>query len=146
MCFKYCDAFPKLFAFADDEHDGDARALTPPQTAAVIDDCFQCKQCEVNCPYSPRDGHSFAIDFPEAGAPPQGAAGTRARGLTLRERVLANPDAVGMAARLGGGLANRLNRNTAHRLLLEKTLGIHRDKQLPVFAPRTFEAWAADES
>ena len=44
----------------------------------------------------------------------------------------------------GGGLADRLNRNSAHRLLLEKTLGIHRDKQLPTFAPRTFEAWATD--
>ena len=49
-----------------------------------------------------------------------------------------------MAARLGGGLADRLNRNSAHRLLLEKTLGIHRDKQLPTFAPRTFEAWAVE--
>jgi glycerol-3-phosphate dehydrogenase subunit C len=58
--------------------------------------------------------------------------------------VLANPDALGMAARLGGGLADRLNRNSAHRMLLEKTLGIHRDKQLPTFAPRTFEAWAVD--
>ena len=59
MCFKYCDAFPKLFATADGAHDGDARALTPQQTSAVMDDCFQCKQCEVNCPYSPRDGHAF---------------------------------------------------------------------------------------
>jgi Fe-S oxidoreductase len=143
MCFKYCDAFPKLFAAADDEHDGDARALTTAQTAAVIDDCFQCKQCEVNCPYSPRDGHPFAIDFPKL-AHRHKALRARARGLTLRERVLANPDALGLAARLGGGLANRLNRNTAHRLLLEKTLGVHRDKQLPVFAPRTFEAWAAE--
>jgi len=143
MCFKYCDAFPKLFAYADDEHDGDARALTPQQTAAVVDDCFQCKQCEVNCPYSPRDSHPFAVDFPKL-AHRHKAQRARARGLTLRDRVLANPDALGLAARLGGGLADRLNRNSAHRLLLEKTLGIHRDKQLPTFAARTFEAWAAD--
>jgi glycerol-3-phosphate dehydrogenase subunit C len=143
MCFKYCDAFPKLFAFADSEHDGDARALTRGQTAAVIDDCFQCKQCEVNCPYSPRDAHPFAVDFPKL-AHRHKAQQARARGLTLRERVLANPDALGLAARLGGGLADRLNRNSAHRLLLEKTLGIHRDKQLPSFPSRTFEAWATD--
>ncbi len=143
MCFKYCDAFPKLFAIADGQHDGDARALTRPQTAAVMDDCFQCKQCEVNCPYSPRDAHPFAVDFPRL-ANRHRAQSTRARGLSLRERVLANPDALGMAARLGGGLADRLNRNSAHRLLLEKTLGIHRDKQLPTFAPRTFEAWAVE--
>jgi Fe-S oxidoreductase len=143
MCFKYCDAFPKLFAFADTEHGGDARALTRAQTAAVVDDCFQCRQCEVNCPYSPRDAHPFAIDFPKL-AHRHKAQRVRTRGLTLRERVLANPDAVGLAARLGGGLANRMNRNAAHRMLLEKTLGIHREKQLPLFAPRTFEAWAAD--
>jgi len=143
MCFKYCDAFPRLFTLADTEHDGDARALTAPQTAAVFNDCFQCKQCEVNCPYSPRDAHPFAVDFPRL-AHRHKAQQTRQRGLTLRERVLANPDALGLAARLGGGLADRLNRNSAHRLLLEKTLGIHRDKQLPTFAARTFEAWAAD--
>ncbi len=143
MCFKYCDAFPRLFALADTEHEGDARALTAPQTAAVFNDCFQCKQCEVNCPYSPRDAHPFALDFPRL-AHRHKAQQARRRGLTLRERVLSNPDAVGLAARLGGGLANRLNRNTAHRRLLEKTLGIHRDKQLPTFAARTFEAWAVD--
>ena len=38
MCFKYCDAFPRLFALADTEHEGDARALTAPQTAAVFND------------------------------------------------------------------------------------------------------------
>ena len=143
MCFKYCDAFPRLFTLADTEHDGDARALTAPQTAAVFNDCFQCKQCEVNCPYSPRDAHPFAVDFPRL-AHRHKAQQARQRGVTLRERVLANPDALGLAARLGGGLADRLNRNSAHRLLLEKTLGIHRDKQLPTFAARTFEAWAAD--
>jgi len=143
MCFKYCDAFPRLFALADTEHEGDARALTAPQTAAVFNDCFQCKQCEVNCPYSPRDAHPFALDFPRL-AHRHKAQQARRRGLTLRERVLSNPDAVGLAARLGGGLANRLNRNTAHRRLLEKTLGIHRDKQPPTFAARTFEAWAVD--
>jgi glycerol-3-phosphate dehydrogenase subunit C len=143
MCFKYCDAFPKLFAIADNEHDGDARALTRRETEAVVDDCFQCKQCEVNCPYSPRDSHAFAIDFPKL-AHRHKAQQVRARGLPLRERVLANPDALAFAARLGGGLADRLNRNTAHRVLMEKTLGIHRDKQLPAFAPRTFETWAAE--
>src|SRR4029078_13218666 len=116
---------------------------TPQQRCAVMDDCCQCKQCEVNCPYSPRDGHAFAIDFPKL-AHRHKAQQARSKGLTMRERVLSTRDARGLAARLGGGLANRLNRNTAHRLLLEKTLGIHRDKQLPVVAPRTFEAGGAD--
>src|SRR4029078_12840782 len=116
---------------------------TPQQRCAVMDDCCQCNQCEVNCPYSPRDGHAFAIDFTKL-LHRHKSQRARERGLTLRDRVLAHPDALGLAARLGGGLANRLNRNTAHRLLLEKTLGVHRDNQLPVCAPRTIEAWAAE--
>src|SRR5258707_14635115 len=59
LCFKYCDAFPKLFASADDRHDGDARALDAEETAAVTDACFECKLCEVSCPYTPREGPPF---------------------------------------------------------------------------------------
>jgi Fe-S oxidoreductase len=35
-----------------------------------------------------------------------------------------------------------MNRVPAHRWLMEKTLGIHREKLLPEFAPATFERWA----
>ena len=30
-----------------------------------MDACFQCKLCEVQCPYTPRDKHPFQLDFPE---------------------------------------------------------------------------------
>ena len=30
-----------------------------------MDDCFQCKLCEVQCPYTPRDKHPFQLDFPK---------------------------------------------------------------------------------
>jgi rubrerythrin len=33
MCFKYCDSFPTLFEFIDDEHDGDVRKLGADETA-----------------------------------------------------------------------------------------------------------------
>ena len=66
MCFKYCDAFPNLFAMIDDEtHKGDVRALTGDERDSVMDDCFQCKLCEVQCPYTPREGHEFRLDFPK---------------------------------------------------------------------------------
>ena len=30
-----------------------------------MDACFQCKLCEVQCPYTPRDQHEFQLDFPK---------------------------------------------------------------------------------
>ena len=65
MCFKFCDSFPDLFKFLDDDYDGDVTKITEPQVDTVVDSCFQCKLCEVQCPYTPRDNHEFQLDFPK---------------------------------------------------------------------------------
>ncbi|MFQ5556371.1 MAG: 4Fe-4S dicluster domain-containing protein, partial [Acidimicrobiales bacterium] len=53
LCFKYCEAFPRLFDFVDRHHDQDAAKLTADEQDQVIDACFNCKLCYVNCPYTP---------------------------------------------------------------------------------------------
>jgi glycerol-3-phosphate dehydrogenase subunit C len=142
LCFKYCDAFPSLFSLIDEEHAGDVRRLTDAETERVMDACFQCKLCEVQCPYTQRDGHEFQLDFPRL-VHRYKAQRARRRGLGLRDRVLARPDMAGRLARASFGMANLANTLPPHRWLLEKTLGIHRKKLLPAFAPATFDAWAA---
>ncbi|OGK84186.1 MAG: hypothetical protein A2X53_22345 [Candidatus Rokubacteria bacterium GWA2_70_23] len=142
LCFKYCDAFPALFALVDQQHAGDVRRITPDETGRVMDACFQCKLCEVQCPYTVRDGHDFQLDFPRL-VHRYKAQRARRGGLRLSDRVLARPDAAGRLARASLGMANVANRMAAHRWFLEKVLGIHRAKLLPDFAARTFEAWAA---
>lgn len=144
MCFKYCDAFPDLFRLLDGPRQGDVRALTPAERDGIMDACFQCKLCEVQCPYTPREGHDFQLDFPKLVHRYQ-AVRVKREGLGLRERVLGNPDLAGRMARASFGLANTLNRVSAHRWFMEKTLGIHRQAHLPDFARDTFEAWAAHE-
>ena len=79
MCFKYCDSFPILFDLIDKKHDGDVRKLTAPETDRVMDACFQCKLCEVQCPYTPARQARVPARLPEARAPLQGAAGEDAR-------------------------------------------------------------------
>ena len=143
MCFKYCDSFPKLFDFIDSRHDGDVGKLTSIETRSVMDSCFQCKLCEVQCPYTPRDGHEFQLDFPKL-VHRYNAQRTRREGVRLRDRLLGDPDAAGTLARASLGMANVMNRVGAHRWFMEKALGIHRDKLLPEFASETFEAWAKE--
>jgi glycerol-3-phosphate dehydrogenase subunit C len=141
MCFKYCDSFPTLFDAIDQRHDGDVTKVTPSETARVMDACFQCKLCEVQCPYTPRDGHEYQLDFPKL-VHRYKAQQAKRSGVRLRDRVLARPDAAGTMARLSLGMANTMNRVRLHRIFMEAALGIHRDKLLPDFAPTTFERWA----
>jgi Fe-S oxidoreductase len=141
MCFKYCDAFPTLFAAIDQQHDGDVRGVTAAETQAVMDDCFQCKLCEVQCPYTAREHHEFRLDVP-ALVHRFKAQQRRGRRTRLRDRVLADPDRTGAVARLSLGLANVGNRLRPVRWVLERVLGVHRDKLLPSFARRSFEGWA----
>jgi glycerol-3-phosphate dehydrogenase subunit C len=100
--------------------------------------------CEVQCPYTPRDGHEFQLDFPRL-VHRYNAQRARREGVSLRDRLLGDPDKAGTMARASLGVANVMNRVSAHRWFMEKTLGIHRDKLLPDFAGETFEQWAKGE-
>jgi glycerol-3-phosphate dehydrogenase subunit C len=144
MCFKYCDSFPILFDLIDKRHDGDVAKITSAETDRVMDACFQCKLCEVQCPYTPREKHEFQFDFPKL-VHRYKAQRARRRGIPLRDRLLANPDAAGRMARLSLGMANVMNRVSLHRAFMQTALGIHRDKLLPEFASQSFERWAERE-
>lgn len=141
MCFKYCDSFPSLFELLDNKYDGDVHRLGAADKGRIMDACFQCKLCEVQCPYTPRDGHEFQLDFPKL-VHRFKALRAKREGLGLRDRVLGDPDRTGKLARASLGLANVMNRVKLHRWFMEKVVGIHRDKLLPDFAGETFEAWA----
>jgi glycerol-3-phosphate dehydrogenase subunit C len=141
MCFKYCDTFPDLFGAIDERHDGDASRVTRAERTAVLGECFQCKLCEVQCPYTPRDGHEFQLDFP-ALVHRWKAQRAKREGLSARDKVLADPDRTARMARAALGAANVANRLRPARWVMEKSVGIHRDKLLPPFASESFETWA----
>jgi glycerol-3-phosphate dehydrogenase subunit C len=147
MCFSYCPSFPALFD-AIDEHEkagrGETDALTREEMDKVVDLCWQCKLCYVKCPYTPP--HKFMVDFPRLMLRNK-AVRARRDGVTLQDKVLGDPD--GAARRSTGmfaGLVNWANKQKPIRVVLEKTIGIHRDRVLPLFASETFETWFAKRS
>jgi Fe-S oxidoreductase len=142
MCFKFCDSFPTLFDLIDNQYDGDVRRITEADTDHIMDQCFQCKLCEVQCPYTVRDGHEYQLDFPRL-AHRHTAVRAKEKGIAWRDRILSQPDRAAAMARASFGIANAMNKVSIHRQLMEKALGVHRDKLLPDFAPTTFESWAA---
>jgi Fe-S oxidoreductase len=143
MCFKYCDAFPHLFTLLDERYEGDVRRLTDDDIQGVMDRCFQCKLCDVQCPYTPRDKHEYQLDFPKL-VHRWDAQAFRRTGSPhkLRDAMLADPDRAGRMARLSLGAANAMNRLRPARVVMEKLVGIHRDKLLPEFATQAFDTWA----
>jgi len=141
MCFKYCDSFPKLFNFLDKQYDGDVKKIKPNETQQIMDTCFQCKLCEVQCPYTIRDGHEFKLDFPKL-VHRHKAIHSKNKTKGLRNSILGNPDKTAALARASFGISNVINRIGIFRWLLEKLLGIHREKLLPDFKIKTFEEFA----
>ena len=142
MCFKFCQSFPTLFDAV--EAAGDVRRLTEAKVEQVIDECFQCKQCYTQCPYTEAEGHEFKLDFPRL-ILRANAIRRKERGVPLREKMLADPDRLGKVGTMLPMLSNAANRIPAHRILMEKALGIHRDKLLPEFADETFPNWVHRE-
>ena len=145
MCFKFCDSFPNLFKLLDEKYDGKVSDLQDKDVDHVMDACFQCKLCEVQCPYTPRDGHEFQLDFPKL-VHRYNAQKAKKKDKTLRDRVLGDPDGSAKLARMSFGMANTMNRVKFHRVMMEKVLGIHRDKDLPDFSAQTFETQAESKN
>jgi glycerol-3-phosphate dehydrogenase subunit C len=143
MCFKFCQSFPTLFK-AVDEH-GDVRRLPKAVRRQVIDECFQCKLCYTQCPYTDAEGHEFRLDFPRLLTRAK-AVQRRREGIPLRDKLLSDPDRLGALGTIAPRLANWANTVKPHRILMEKTAGIHRDKLLPAFESPTFDAWFHEQT
>src|SRR5260370_1628330 len=94
----------------------------------------------MKCPSTPRDGHPFLLDFPRLMMRAK-AVDAKENGVALREKVLARPDQLGKAGTIVPAIANFGCHQRFQRVMMEKLLGIHRDKKLPDFATETFEKW-----
>lgn len=103
--------------------------LAGPDMARLSSLCFNCKQCERECPSE--------VDIPHLMLEAK-AARVAAEGLSWSDWALSRTYAAGPA---GNGLAfaaNRLLASPAARWLLERSLGVSRFRKLPPFARRPF--------
>ncbi len=137
LCVVLCPAFPRLLDLTDGV-DGEVGKLETTDWTPVVDLCYQCKLCYVRCPYTPP--HEWQIDFPRLMMRGK-AIDAQRRGISLQDRLLANTDLLGRLAGFSAPLANAANRFPPARVVLEKSLGIHRQRLLPNFHSRSFASW-----
>src|SRR5580700_278627 len=136
-CFSLCNAFPTLFDAIDAAPSGELDTVDRKVYWQIVDHCYLCDMCFMTkCPYVPP--HPWNVDFPHLMLRAK-AARTAEEGLSLRDRVLAATDRVGMLAGIPvvAETVNAVNRTRTGRVLLEKIAGVHRDAPVPAFHSRT---------
>jgi len=145
LCFKYCTSFPTLFEFIDEHESQDAALLTTAQQDQVVDECFQCKLCYINCPYIPGQSE-WDLDFPRLMMrAEQVLHRTRPKPLKqkLTDKALGNTDLAGKLGSLAAPIANKAieTPGSASRKLIERTVGIARERVLPPYQRVRFSTW-----
>jgi len=138
-CLPLCPSFKVMFDRLDTEAvDGDVEKLPAADVQEVVDLCYQCKLCYNHCPYTPP--HRWQVDFPRLMLRARSAK-ARQQGVSLQDRFLGN---TGLVGKLGSAMAPVSNWVTGlkiNRRLMEATVGIHRDRELPAFHRETFSRW-----
>jgi len=135
-CVSLCHAFPTLFDLVDESGTMEVDGVAKEDYVKVVGHCYLCDLCYMTkCPYVPP--HEWNVDFPHLML--RAKAVEFSKGKTrLRDRVLTATDAVGSLAGIPvvAGVVNAVNKNTAARRIMDKTVGIHADAILPEFHSR----------
>ena len=142
-CVNLCTAFPTLFDLVDNSKTMEVDGVEKKDFRKVVDQCYLCDMCYMTkCPYVPP--HPWNVDFPHLMLRAK-AVKFRQQGAGFRDRLLSSTDAMGRLAAIPvvAQTVNALNRLPLARTLMQKTLGVHKDRQLPEYASRKFRPGAA---
>ncbi len=141
-CVSLCTAFPTLFDLIDEGKSGELDGVDKSDFAKVVDQCYLCDLCYMTkCPYVPP--HPWNVDFPHLMLRAK-AVKHRGGGHNLRDRLLSSTDAMGKLAAIPvvAQTVNAVNGNSVARGVMEKALGVAKERRLPPYAPRKFRPTA----
>jgi len=136
-CFNLCPSFNVLFDRMD-ASGKEAEGLVQEDLNEVRDLCYECKLCYNHCPYTPP--HRWDIDFPRMLLRAKAVKG-KEEGISFADRLFGNVDFLGTWASRFAFLFNPLTHLKLNRIFMEKILGVHRDRNLPLFHHERFSKW-----
>jgi Fe-S oxidoreductase len=142
-CVNLCTAFPTLFDLVDSSKTLEIDGVDKSQYWKVVDQCYLCDMCYMTkCPYVPP--HPWNVDFPHVMLRAKAVKFKKGE-VRLRDRLLSSTDAVGKLAAIPvvASVVNAATRSPAARALMEKAIGVHRERKLPPYSPGTFRKRAA---
>ncbi len=145
-CVSLCQAFPTLFDLIDNSGTLEVDGVDKADYGKVVEHCYLCDLCyQTKCPYVPP--HEWNVDFPHLMLRAK-AVHFKRHGAPLSARVLSSTTTVGRLASIPvvADLVNAVNASTAGRVLLEKSLGVHREATVPKYHSRTARKRLKQES
>jgi len=141
-CVNLCTAFPTLFDLVDNSKTMEVDGVAKQDFWKVVDQCYLCDMCYMTkCPYVPP--HAWNVDFPHLMLRAK-ALKFRGQGASLRDRLLSSTDALGKLATIPVVVqtVNAANKISLARKLMQSTLGVHAERELPEYAARKFRSAA----
>lgn len=106
-----------------------AENMRSPEMKQLASLCFNCKQCQLDCPSN--------VNIPQLMIEAK-AGWVAANGLSRADWIVSRAHSFGVFGSTAAIAVNWLIRNSTGRWLLEKTVGIARQRKLPLFARRPF--------
>jgi Fe-S oxidoreductase len=142
-CVSLCTTFPTLFALVDSSETLEVDGVKKEDYGKVVDQCYLCDLCYMTkCPYVPP--HPWNVDFPHVML--RAKAIQFKKGAKFRDRLLSSTDAIGKLAAIPvvAQTVNAVNRNPLARSAMQSVLGVHKERELPPYAPRKFRSTAEE--
>ncbi len=142
-CVNLCSAFPTLFDLVDESKTMEVDGVDKKDFTKVVDQCYLCDMCFMTkCPYVPP--HAWNVDFPHLMLRAKAVKFKKGR-TSLRDRLLTSTDALGKLAAIPvvAQTINAVNRNAVARSAMDALIKVHKDRELPPYAPVKFRAGAA---
>ena len=137
-CVSLCTAFPTLFDLVDESSTMEVDGVAKEDYWKVVDKCYLCDMCYMaKCPYVPP--HEWNVDFPHLMLRAKAQKFKKGQ-IKWRDKLLSSTDALGKLSSIPVVVQtmNAVNNNSVTRLAMEKTIGIHKDRQLPKYSGTTF--------
>jgi Fe-S oxidoreductase len=141
-CVNLCTAFPTLFDLVDASATLEVDGVDKKDYWKVVDQCYLCDTCYMTkCPYVPP--HAWNVDFPHLMLRAK-AIKFRKGETSFRDKLLSSTDAMGKLSTIPVvvQMVNATNKNGFARKIIEGTLGVHRDRELPEYASNIFRSHA----
>jgi len=142
-CVSLCTTFPTLFDLVDNSKTMEVDGVAKEDFWKVVDQCYLCDLCYMTkCPYVPP--HPWNVDFPHVML--RAKAIKFKDGVKFRDRLLSSTDRNGKLAAIPviAQTVNAVNRFKPARAAMQAVLGVHKDRELPPYAPHKFRSSVAE--